>query len=63
VAKMWLKHIFGQRIRYLSAYLEDVMRTGKWKLYQADRPGRNSADVCLAGPILISVLLYLGGVY
>lgn len=63
MTKMWRNHIFGQRIRYLSAYLEDAMRTGKWKPYQADRPGRNPAGICLSGPILISVLLYLGGVY
>lgn len=63
VAKMWRKHIFGQRIRYLSAYLEDVMRTGKWKLYQTDKAEKNSAGICLSGPVLISVLLYLGGVY
>lgn len=61
--KMWRKRIFRQRVRYLAAYLETVMRTGEWKLYQADNEGARAAGVCLAGPVLISVLLYLGGVY
>lgn len=61
--KMWRKHIFGQRIRYLSAYMEDVMLTGRWKRYQTAGQEKKSAGICLSGPVLISVLLYLGGVY
>ncbi len=61
--KMCRKGIFRQRVQYLSLYLKDVMRTGKWKLYQADSPGTKPGGVRLSGPILLSMLLYLGGVY
>lgn len=63
VVKMWRKRIFRQRVWYLSAYVKDVMRTGRWELYQADDAERKTMGTCLSGPILISVLLYLGGVY
>lgn len=63
LVKMCRKGIFRQRVQYLSAYLKDVMLTGEWKLYQAGGTGEKSRGICLSGPILLSVLLYLGGVY
>ena len=63
VVKMCRKGIFRQRAEYLSVYLKDVMRTGEWKLYQAGSPGVKPGGVRLSGPILLSMLLYLGGVY
>lgn len=59
--KMWKGNIFRERISYFSAYLQDVMRSGSWKLYQASEG--DSGGIRLSGPILASMLLYLGGVY
>lgn len=61
VVKMWKDHIFRERMRYLSAYLEQVVRTGRWKFYQAEC--KFSMGIRMSGPVFISVLLYLGGVY
>lgn len=63
VVKMWRRKMFRERMRHLLMYLEDVMRSGSWKPYQAAGADRRPAGICLSGPILVSVLLYLGGVY
>lgn len=61
--KMWKEKLFGERMRCLSGYLQDVMASGRWKLYPGtDRNGKR-AGICLAGPVLVSILFYLGGVY
>lgn len=63
VVKMWKRKSFWLRMRYLAVYLEDVMKTGRWKPYQADGENKQSAGICLSGPVFVSILLYLGGVY
>ena len=63
LVKMWKKNDFGERMRYLAGYLTAVARSGSWQLYLEDREERHNAGICLSGPVLISVLLYLGGVY
>ena len=34
-----------------------------WKLYLESRQEKQAAGICLSGPVLISILLYWGGVY
>lgn len=51
-----------ERFFYLCAYLTDVCRTGHFSLYLADVPIKR-AGVCLAGPVFLSLLLHMGGVY
>jgi len=52
-----------ERIRYFGDYVFHVLYTGKFYLYIEDERERKKAGICLAGPILGSVLLGLGGVY
>lgn len=61
--KMWKEKSFGRRWRYLAAYLEEVSRSGRPQLYLKQKEDRTAAGICLSGPILLSVLLYVGGVY
>lgn len=44
-------------------YLRDVAESGSWGLYFADKQEQRRAGICMAGPILLSVLLYMGGMY
>ena len=55
------KHL-QERFGYLSEYLCDVLISGHWKLYVEDMQ-KEVIGICLSGPILCSVLLYLGGIY
>ena len=50
-------------LRALAAYLADVAESGCWKLYLESRQEKQAAGICLSGPVLISILLYWGGVY
>lgn len=59
LVKMWRKKMFRERMQCLSGYMQEVMRSGSWQLY----PRAVSAGVCLSGPVFVSLLLYLGGVY
>lgn len=52
-----------ERFGYFCAYLAEVCRTGRWRLYFDDRKAMRKAGVCLSGPVLFSLLLHLGGVY
>jgi Flp pilus assembly protein protease CpaA len=53
----------GERLAYLGSYLLDVARSGRWSLYMENEREARRAGVALAGPILVSVFLYMGGVY
>ena len=52
-----------ERIRYFGDYLFSVLCTGRFRLYIENEWERRKASICLAGPILGSVLLGMGGVY
>lgn len=52
-----------ERFRYLFDYLYQVAESGRWQLYFADKQEQKRAGICLAGPILASILLYVGGIY
>ena len=52
-----------ERFLYLCDYLRDVAESGSWKLYFEDKQEQRRAGICMAGPILLSVLLYMGGMY
>lgn len=61
--KMVIESNAIERMIYLCEYVFDVVRSGKFFLYIENEKERRSAGICLAGPILGSLLLYLGGVY
>ena len=52
-----------ERLQYLIAYIAEVIKTGSWGLYFANCRERRGCCICLAGPILGSVLMYAGGIY
>ena len=52
-----------ERLEYLLAYLAGVAVSGRWRLYMEDAEERRRTGICLSGPVFLSLLLYLGGVY
>lgn len=52
-----------ERFSYLCEYLISVVWNRKFHFYFEDKKEQKSAGICLAGPILCSILLYMGGVY
>lgn len=52
-----------ERLEYLCAYLLEIGRTGRFGMYFEDRAMARDAGICLAGPVLVSWLLHVGGVY
>lgn len=60
--KLWNNKNMGKRLHHMAGYLSDVMRSG-WRLYPESGLDLPEAGICLSGPILVSLLLYLGGVY
>lgn len=61
LVKMWKENSFSRRIRHLSGYLGELLKNGQWRLYSEKESDRTV--ICLAGPIFIGILLYLGGIY
>ena len=52
-----------ERMACLCFYVTDVLETGQIKRYPAEKTGENRGRICLAVPVLFSVLMHVGGVY
>lgn len=52
-----------ERFTYLCEYILEVVQSGSFRLYIENEKERKRAGICLAGPILCSVVLYMGGIY
>lgn len=52
-----------ERLQYFLEYMADVWKSGSWQLYLENGMDGSDIRLCLAGPALLSLLLYLGGVY
>ena len=63
VIKLVKEQSAWERLTYLKEYLLDVARSGKWVLYIENEREARKAGIALAGPILVSVFLHMGGVY
>lgn len=63
VMKMWKKGSLRRRLAYLTGYLAEVMKNGSWHLYPEGGREKGGSGICLSGPVFVSILLYLGGVY
>lgn len=63
LVKMVRKGYFLERMGYLLDYLTDVIKSGRFKLYLQNEQDRGAVGLCLSGPVLVSVLLYMGGIY
>ncbi len=61
--KMLRESNVRERIGYFLDYVFSVIQTGKFQLYIQNETEWRKASICLAGPILFSVLLGVGGVY
>lgn len=67
LGKMISEANFMERMKYLSSYLADVLRSGQWKLYgenlKDDFKKYKSNKIHFALPICFSVMLGLGGMF
>lgn len=63
LVKMVRKGYFLERLSYFFDYVKDVVNSGRFKLYLNNEQDRGEVGICLSGPVLASVLLYLGGIY
>ena len=63
ILKISTDHNAKERIRYLGEYLLEVARNGNWQLYISNQKEMQKNSICLAGPVLGSVLLYIGGIF
>lgn len=63
LVKMMRKRYFLERIEYLLDYIKDVVKSGRFMLYLQNEQDRGDVGICLSGPVLVSVLLYMGGIY
>ena len=61
--KMFRESMVKERMIYFLDYVFSVMQSGKFQLYIQNETERRKASICLAGPIFLSVLLGMGGVY
>lgn len=63
LVKLWQNDNFRERLHYLAEYFADVIKGSSWRLYLEN--GKDSPEIrlCLSGPALLSLLLYLGGIY
>ena len=61
--KLWQYGNLRERLQYLMEYLADVWKSGSWRLYMENGVGSPDIRLCLSGPVFLSLLLYLGGVY
>ncbi len=52
-----------ERLQYLCSYLADVSRSGRWQQYFCDAAEAGKAGIRMAGPVFLSLLLHMGGVY
>lgn len=63
LVKMWRDNSFARRWRHLREYLADVAEAGSWRPYLKKEGDGRREGVCMSGPVLAGILLYLGGVY
>lgn len=61
--KMLMNKNIRERLGVFIGYLREIMDTGTLQPYPSAKGNDGSAGVCLSGPMLLSLLLYLGGVY
>ena len=61
--KMMKENNFKQRFSYFGSYLFDIVKTGNWKLYMDDLKAKKEVSLCLSGPVFISLIMHMGGLY
>lgn len=61
--KMLANKNVRERLSVFTGYLREIMDAGTLRPYPSAKGNSRSTGVCLSGPMLLSLLLYLGGVY
>lgn len=52
-----------ERLRFFLCYLLEVAQSGRWLPYRQKPQEESRQGICMSGPVLAGVLLYLGGIY
>ncbi len=52
-----------ERFRYFREYVVEVCRTGHFGLYWSNVRDARRSGICLAGPVFVSIVFHMGGVY
>lgn len=63
LVKLLVNKNFRERLSVFFGYLEDIAKKGALLSYPVTEGEKKAATVCLSGPVLLSLLLCLGGVY
>ena len=63
LVKFWYYGNLCERLKYFMEYLTDVWKSGSWRLYLENEADSPDLRLCLSGPVLLGLLLYMGGVY
>ncbi len=63
VLKIMIEKNARERFTYMGEYFIDVVTAGRWQLYVDNARDCYKTTIPLAGPVLVSVLLHMGGVY
>lgn len=61
--KMWKEQNAIERFQYLCQYIVAAVSNGNLQLYMRDDEEKKAGSICLAGPVLCSVLMCWGGIY
>ncbi len=61
--KMWKNQCFVERMQYLAGYFAEALQNGGRKLYLEKEEDKRRVGICLSGPVLFGILLYMGGIY
>lgn len=63
VTQLCIRKEFGKRMRRLELYIRNVLKTGKVQRYHCSREAAVRNGVALAGPMFLSALIGIGGLY
>lgn len=63
IVKLFRERNVRDRAAYLGKYCKELIRQGKWSYFNPCIDDRKLEGICMAGPVLCSVILRVGGVY
>lgn len=63
MVKIIKQHNGKERLQYLESYIAEVVKNRQWRLYPDNKIDKGRSGICLSGPVLLSILIHLGGVY
>ena len=63
VLRLMIRKEFVQRIGRLVMYIEKIFKTGKVERYHISREAAVKSGIALAGPLFVSALIGIGGLY